>query len=50
MGGTDIVGRLPGDITGVDEAIGNATRLLKQSDQYDETLIVLHADNGGPIY
>merc|ERR1712070_1027662 len=34
----------------VDEAIGNVTRLLRSEGLWDDTLIVLHADNGGPIY
>ena len=34
----------------VDEAIGNATAQLKASGQWNHTLVVLHADNGGPIY
>eukprot|EP01065_Artemidia_motanka_P026718 TRINITY_DN31978_c0_g1_i1.p1 TRINITY_DN31978_c0_g1~~TRINITY_DN31978_c0_g1_i1.p1 ORF type:complete len:539 (+),score=164.55 TRINITY_DN31978_c0_g1_i1:89-1705(+) len=34
----------------VDEAVGNATKLMKESGMWDDTLVVLHADNGGPIY
>jgi len=34
----------------VDEAIGNVTQLLHSEGLWDNTLIVLHADNGGPIY
>merc|ERR1712070_913647 len=34
----------------VDEAIGNVTQLLKSEGLWDDTLVVLHADNGGPIY
>lgn len=34
----------------VDEAIGNVTKKLKAEGLWDNTLIVLHADNGGPIY
>ena len=34
----------------VDEAIGNVTKQLKASGQWESTLLVLHADNGGPIY
>ena len=34
----------------IDEAIGNATRQLKESGQWRSTLMVLHSDNGGPIY
>merc|ERR1712066_127129 len=34
----------------VDEAIGNVTKLIKDEGIWDNTLIVLHADNGGPIY
>jgi len=34
----------------VDEAVGNATDLLRARGMWDNTLMVLHADNGGPIY
>ena len=34
----------------IDEAIGNVTKRLKASGQWNNTLLVLHADNGGPIY
>eukprot|EP00756_Hemistasia_phaeocysticola_P025858 Hpha_TRINITY_DN16029_c0_g1::TRINITY_DN16029_c0_g1_i1::g.119284::m.119284/K01135/ARSB; arylsulfatase B len=34
----------------VDEAVGNATDLLHARGMWDNTLMVLHADNGGPIY
>jgi len=34
----------------IDEAIGNVTHELKQSGQWNNTLVVVHADNGGPIY
>jgi arylsulfatase I/J len=34
----------------VDEAIGNVTQLLRSEGLWDDTLVVLHADNGGPIY
>ena len=34
----------------IDEAIGNVTRELKANGQWDNTLVVLHSDNGGPIY
>merc|ERR1719247_1653861 len=34
----------------IDEAIGNVTAELKSSGKWDNTLVVVHADNGGPIY
>lgn len=34
----------------IDEAIGNITQELKSSGKWDNTLMVVHADNGGPIY
>jgi arylsulfatase B len=34
----------------IDEAIGNVTRELKSNGQWENTLLVAHADNGGPIY
>merc|ERR1719506_2232304 len=34
----------------VDEAIGNVTNKLKKEGLWDNTLIIVHADNGGPIY
>eukprot|EP01060_Flectonema_neradi_P009953 TRINITY_DN1710_c0_g1_i5.p1 TRINITY_DN1710_c0_g1~~TRINITY_DN1710_c0_g1_i5.p1 ORF type:complete len:526 (+),score=134.78 TRINITY_DN1710_c0_g1_i5:465-2042(+) len=34
----------------VDTAVGNVTSLLHQKGMWNNTLIVLHADNGGPIY
>lgn len=34
----------------IDEAIGNVTAELKASGAWNNTLIVTHADNGGPIY
>merc|ERR1712110_421244 len=34
----------------VDEAIGNVTKLLKDEGLWENTLIISHADNGGPIY
>jgi len=34
----------------VDEAIGNVTKTLKAEGVWDNTLIIVHADNGGPIY
>lgn len=34
----------------VDEAIGNVTKLLKSEGLWENTLVVVHADNGGPIY
>eukprot|EP01062_Namystynia_karyoxenos_P003461 TRINITY_DN11238_c0_g1_i1.p1 TRINITY_DN11238_c0_g1~~TRINITY_DN11238_c0_g1_i1.p1 ORF type:complete len:597 (+),score=113.64 TRINITY_DN11238_c0_g1_i1:70-1791(+) len=34
----------------VDEAVGNATALLKARGMWSSTLLILHSDNGGPIY
>jgi len=34
----------------VDEAIGQVTQKLKDEGIWDNTVIALHADNGGPIY
>ena len=34
----------------MDQAVENVTSLLKEKDMYENTLIVLTADNGGPIY
>jgi len=34
----------------IDEAIGNVTQKIKDEGMWDDTLIVVHADNGGPIY
>ena len=34
----------------VDEAIGNVTQTLKSRGLWPDTLVVVHADNGGPIY
>lgn len=34
----------------VDEAIGNVTQKLKYEGLWDNTLVVVFADNGGPIY
>jgi len=34
----------------VDEAIWNATQVMKERGMWDNTLMVVHADNGGPIY
>merc|ERR1712070_1370464 len=34
----------------VDETIGKVTNLLRSEGLWDDTLVVLHADNGGPIY
>mmetsp|Transcript_61207 Transcript_61207/g.108908 ORF Transcript_61207/g.108908 Transcript_61207/m.108908 type:complete len:546 (+) Transcript_61207:157-1794(+) len=34
----------------IDEAIGNVTQMLKQAGTWNNTLVIVHADNGGPIY
>eukprot|EP01060_Flectonema_neradi_P010788 TRINITY_DN1786_c0_g2_i2.p1 TRINITY_DN1786_c0_g2~~TRINITY_DN1786_c0_g2_i2.p1 ORF type:complete len:411 (+),score=85.51 TRINITY_DN1786_c0_g2_i2:550-1782(+) len=34
----------------IDTAVGNVTDLLRQKGMWNNTLLVLHADNGGPIY
>ena len=34
----------------VDTAVGKVTSLLRQKNMWNNTLLVLHADNGGPIY
>lgn len=34
----------------LDTAFGNVTNLLKQKGLYEDTLVVVHSDNGGPIY
>lgn len=34
----------------IDEAIGNVTQKIVDEGIWNDTLIVLHADNGGPIY
>merc|ERR1719456_425570 len=34
----------------VDEAIGKVTQKLKDEGIWDDTLVVVHADNGGPVY
>jgi len=34
----------------IDDAIGNVTRMLKDAGTWNNTFIILHSDNGGPIY
>merc|ERR1712039_817711 len=34
----------------IDEAIGNVTQMIKKAGTWDNTVIIVHADNGGPIY
>eukprot|EP00730_Choanoeca_flexa_P002296 TRINITY_DN10995_c0_g1_i1.p1 TRINITY_DN10995_c0_g1~~TRINITY_DN10995_c0_g1_i1.p1 ORF type:complete len:504 (+),score=85.75 TRINITY_DN10995_c0_g1_i1:70-1581(+) len=34
----------------LDDVIGNVTQALKDTGLWDNTLIVVHSDNGGPIY
>jgi len=34
----------------VDEAIGTVTRKIKEKGTWNNTLFIVHADNGGPIY
>lgn len=34
----------------IDEAIGKVTQMLKQAGSWNNTLVIIHSDNGGPIY
>lgn len=34
----------------IDGAIGNVTHMLKEAGTWDNTVLILHSDNGGPIY
>jgi len=34
----------------IDEAIGNVTQKIKDEGIWNDTLIIAHADNGGPVY